>query len=49
VLGHPFPDGGWALLHRDRETTARLAEAQHPGDGEAWLELCAQWDVVVST
>jgi phytoene dehydrogenase-like protein len=46
VLGHPFPDGGWALLHRDRETTARLAEAQHPGDGEAWLELCAQWDVV---
>jgi phytoene dehydrogenase-like protein len=46
VLGHPFPDGGWALLHRDREVTARLADAQHPGDGEAWLELCAQWDAV---
>jgi phytoene dehydrogenase-like protein len=46
VLGHPFPDGSWALLHRDREVTARLADAQHPGDGEAWLELCAEWDVI---
>ena len=46
VLGHPFPDGGWALLHRDREVTARLADAQHPGDGAAWLELCDQWDQV---
>ncbi len=46
VLGHPFPDGSWALLHRDREVTAHLADAQHPGDGEAWLELCAQWDAV---
>jgi phytoene dehydrogenase-like protein len=46
VLGHPFADGSWALLHRDREVTAQLAEAQHTGDGDAWLELCAQWDVV---
>jgi phytoene dehydrogenase-like protein len=46
VLGHPSVDGSWALLHRDREVTAALAEAQHPGDGEAWLELCAQWDAV---
>jgi phytoene dehydrogenase-like protein len=46
VLGHPFTDGSWALLHMDREVTARLADAQHPGDGEAWLELCGQWDVV---
>jgi phytoene dehydrogenase-like protein len=46
VLGHPFPDGSWAILHRDREVTARLADAQHPGDGEAWLELCAEWDAV---
>jgi phytoene dehydrogenase-like protein len=46
VLGHPFTDGSWALLHRDREITARLADAQQPGDGEAWLELCAEWDVV---
>jgi phytoene dehydrogenase-like protein len=46
VLGHPFPDGSWALLHRDREVTARLADAQHAGDGQAWLELCAEWDQV---
>jgi phytoene dehydrogenase-like protein len=44
VLGHPLRDGSWALLHRDRETTARLMEDQHPSDGPAWLELCRQWD-----
>ncbi len=46
VLGHPFPDGSWGLLHRDREVTAALAEEQHPGDGDAWLELCHEWDLV---
>lgn len=46
VLGHPFLDGEWGVLHRDRDVTARLAEAQHPGDGEAWLELCGVWDRV---
>ncbi len=46
VLGHPLPDGSWGLLHRDRDVTARLAEDLHPGDGEAWLDLCRQWDVV---
>ena len=44
VLGHPRPDGSWALLHRDREVTARLMDHQHPGDGAAWIELCEQWD-----
>lgn len=44
VLGHPTPDGGWALLHRDRHVTAQLAQDAHPGDGDAWLELCDQWD-----
>jgi phytoene dehydrogenase-like protein len=44
VLGHPFPDGQWALLHRDREVTAGMLEQQTPGDGAAWLELCAIWD-----
>ncbi len=44
VLGHPFPDGSWGLLDRDRATTAAWAEQQQAGDGEAWLELCAQWD-----
>ena len=46
VLGHPFPDGSWAVLHRDRERTATGLDALHPGDGDAWLELCAQWDRV---
>ncbi len=46
VLGHPQPDGSWALLHRDREKTAANAEMSHPGDGAAWLGLCAEWDVI---
>jgi phytoene dehydrogenase-like protein len=46
VLGHPFPDGSWALLDRDREVTASGFERQHPGDGSAWLELCDQWDAI---
>ncbi len=44
VVGHPTRDGQWALLHRDRDITASLMDAQHPGDGEAWLDLCARWD-----
>ncbi len=46
VLGHQQPDGSWALLHRDREKTATNAETFHPGDGAAWLGLCAEWDVI---
>jgi phytoene dehydrogenase-like protein len=44
VLGHPFGDGQWALLHRDRELTAAGMDDLRPGDGEAWLELCRTWD-----
>lgn len=44
VLGHPLSDGRWALLHRDRAVTAALFDEAHPGDGDAWLELCGQWD-----
>ena len=46
VLGHPFPDGSWAMLHRDREETATGLDRLHPGDGEAWLRLCQEWDQV---
>ncbi len=46
VLGHPFPDGGWALLHRDRDRTAAGLDEDSPGDGEAWLRLCREWDHV---
>ncbi|MEO9325405.1 NAD(P)/FAD-dependent oxidoreductase [Nocardioides sp. C4-1] len=44
VLGHPTPDGRWALLHRDRTVTATLMDEQHAGDGQAWLDLCSLWD-----
>ncbi len=46
VLGHPRPDGSWALLHRDRSATAALMDAEHPGDGDAWLDLCGMWDEI---
>ena len=46
VLGHPLPDGSWALLHRDRNITAGLLDDRHAGDGEAWLALCDTWDRV---
>ena len=46
VLGHPFPDGSWAMLDRDRHVTAAGFEDQHAGDGDAWLELCEQWDAI---
>ena len=48
VLGHPTPDGQWALLHRDRDVTARGLEERHAGDGEAWLGLCRDWDRIGS-
>ena len=44
VLGHPFGDGQWAVLHRDRHDTAAGLDALHAGDGDTWLELCATWD-----
>ncbi|WP_439938064.1 phytoene desaturase family protein [Nocardia sp. N13] len=44
VLGHPFGDGQWAVLHRDRELTASGLDDLRAGDGDAWLELCRTWD-----
>ena len=46
VLGHPLPDGSWGLLDRDRHVTAAGLEALAPGDGEAWLDLCRDWDAI---
>lgn len=46
VCGHPLRDGSWAVLERDRHATAEGLDALHPGDGDAWLELCATWDRV---
>ena len=45
-LGHPRPDGSWALLHRDVEVTADLLEAACPGDGAAWRALVRRWEVI---
>src|SRR5512141_1078478 len=46
VVGTPFRSGGWAELHRDRARTAAGLDAHAPGDGDAWLRLCAVWDRV---
>lgn len=46
VLGHPLPDGTWALLHRDVEKTAAGLDAHHPGDGEAWLRVHHEWSII---
>ncbi|HYO32909.1 MAG TPA: NAD(P)/FAD-dependent oxidoreductase [Nocardioidaceae bacterium] len=45
VLGHPLTDGTWAMLYRDRDSTAASLDRLHPGDGQAWLDLCARWDI----
>ncbi|MGH3505977.1 MAG: phytoene desaturase family protein [Nocardioidaceae bacterium] len=44
VLGNPLLGGGWAMVYRDRDRTARYLDELHPGDGQAWLDLCALWD-----
>ena len=44
VLGHPFGDGQWAVLHRDRALTASGLDDLRAGDGDAWLQLCRTWD-----
>jgi phytoene dehydrogenase-like protein len=44
VLGHPFGDGQWAVLHRDRDLTAQGLDRLRPGDGDSWLGLCRTWD-----
>lgn len=46
VLGHPLPDGDWALLHRDPELTAAGLDQDHPGDGDAWLALYERWRAI---
>jgi len=43
VCATPFHDGEWALMHRTPEATAAALEASCPGDGDAWLEMCAGW------
>jgi phytoene dehydrogenase-like protein len=46
VLAHPHPPDASeaALLSRDRTVTAAGLDRGAPGDGEAWFELCRQWE-----
>ncbi len=46
MLGHPLPDGSWALLDRDRDRHGELVRGPAPRGRHAWLELCGQWDVI---
>ena len=47
VLGHFHPGSDhWAVLHRDRSTTAASLDEARPGDGDAWLGLCESWDEI---
>lgn len=46
VVGTPFQDGSWALLHDSPEQTAAELDAAAPGDGEAWLETCRVWRAI---
>ncbi|HEX6247751.1 MAG TPA: NAD(P)/FAD-dependent oxidoreductase [Nocardioidaceae bacterium] len=43
VVGTPFRDGRWAMLHRTPEETAAALDEQTPGDGEVWMEMCRGW------
>jgi len=43
VVGTPFREGPWALLHHDAEETARSLEEFAAGDGEAYLDLVQAW------
>lgn len=44
VLAHIWPDDRSAVLSRNREVTAASVDAFAAGDGQAWLELSAQFD-----
>jgi phytoene dehydrogenase-like protein len=46
VCATPFSNGDWAVLHRERQDTADALDKLAPGDGDAWLEMCAGWDRV---
>ncbi|SDJ57898.1 phytoene desaturase family protein [Streptomyces indicus] len=46
VLAHPLPDGSCAVLDRDLGVTAANLDGFAPGDGQAWRELCREWERV---
>src|ERR687897_811268 len=44
VLAHVLPDRPGPMLYRGAERTAAAMNADHPGDGEAWMRLHRQWE-----
>ncbi len=46
VLGHALPDGRAVVLHDDPAHTAASVAQFAAGDGQAWLDLFAQWQRV---
>jgi len=46
VLAHTLDDGPTAVLHRDAESTAAGLDSEAPGDGDAWLAMCREWQQV---
>jgi phytoene dehydrogenase-like protein len=44
VVGTPFADGSWAVLHHAPEDTAAALDRLAPGDGDAWLRTYADWE-----
>ena len=45
-VGNPLQAGGWALIHPDPADTAAALDKLVPGDGQAWLDLYADWQRV---
>lgn len=43
VVAHAFDDGRAAVISRDPHTTAASLAGFAPTDGDAWLEMFAQW------
>ncbi|MEV1294551.1 NAD(P)/FAD-dependent oxidoreductase [Pseudonocardia sp. NPDC049635] len=44
VVAHPTLDGRCAVLHRSVDATAADLDEDHPGDGDAWRALVADWE-----
>ena len=46
VLAHPTIDGPAAVVSRDVERTAASLDRFHPGDGEVWMQLMSEWELI---
>ena len=46
VLAHALPDGNAAVLYRSPEETAAGLEEFGKGDGQAWLDMFANWQTI---